>query len=70
VREKKRKYEDQSAVDVLLLREKLGLKRYKKQSKRDEEKRKILLDLGLEKIRKKEEKDFILIADKRRRIHI
>lgn len=70
MREKKRKYEDQSAVEFLLLREKLGLKKYRKHLKRDEEKRRILIDLGLKKIREKEDKDFILIDYKKRKISI
>lgn len=51
MREIKRKYEARSAVDFLLLREKLGMKRYRKRLKRDEEKTRILIDLGLKKIR-------------------
>ena len=45
-----KKFEETSPVEFLLLREKLGLKRYGKTAKRDEEKRKILLDLGLKKM--------------------
>jgi hypothetical protein len=70
MREKRRKYQDRSAVDFLLLREKLGLRRYRKQMKRDEEERRILIDLGLKKIQEREEKDFILIEYKRRRLEI
>lgn len=68
MRERRRKYEDQSAVDFLLLRDKLGLRKYRKQKKRDEEKRRILIDLGLKKIKEKEDKDFILIEKKRRKL--
>lgn len=70
MREKRRKYQDRSAVDFLLLRDKLGLRRYRKQIKRDEEERRILIDLGLKKIQEREEKDFILIEYKRRRLEI
>lgn len=70
MREKRRKYQDRSAVDFLLLRDKLGLRRYRKQMKRDEEERRILIDLGLKKIQEREEKDFILIEYKRRRFEI
>jgi hypothetical protein len=70
MREKRRKYQDRSAVDFLLLRDKLGLRRYRKQMKRDEEERRILIDLGLKKIQEREEKDFILIKYKRRRLEI
>ncbi len=70
MRERRRKYQDRSAVDFLLLREKLGLKRYRKQKKRDEEERRILIDLGLKKIKEKEEKDFVLVEYKRRNLKI
>ncbi len=70
MRERRRKYEDQSAVDFLLLRDKLGLRRYRKQKKRDEEERRILIDLGLKKIEQKEDQDFILIEKKRRKLKV
>ena len=70
MREKRRKYEDRSAVEILLLRDKLGLKRYRKQKKRDEEERKILIDLGLKKIQESEKDDFILIERKRRKLNV
>jgi hypothetical protein len=70
MRERRRKYEDRSAVDFLLLRDKLGLRRYRKQKKRDEEERRILIDLGLKKIKEKEDKDFILIERKRRKLKV
>lgn len=70
MRERKRKYQDRSAVEFLLLRDKLGLKRYRKPKKRDEEERKILIDLGLKKIEEKEKDDFILIERKRRRLNV
>jgi hypothetical protein len=37
-----KKYGEGSPVEFLLLREQLGMRRYRKRSKRDEEKRKIL----------------------------
>lgn len=70
MRERRRKYQEQSAVEFLLLRDKLGLRRYRKQIKRDEEERRILLDLGLKKIKEKEDKDFIQIEKKRRNLKI
>lgn len=70
MREKKRKYKDQSSVEFLLLRDKLGLQRYRKQMKRDKEERRILIDLGLKKILEKEDNDFILIGYKRRKLEI
>lgn len=65
-----KKYEDISPVEFLMLREKLGLKRYRKTAKRDKEERKILLDLGLKKIEEKEKDDFISVGYKRRRLKI
>ena len=65
-----RKYEEGSPVEFLLLREQLGMKRYRKRSKRDEEKREILLELGLKKIEEKEKDDFILIGYRRRKVKI
>jgi hypothetical protein len=65
-----KKYEETSPVEFLLLREKLGLKRYRKTAKRDEEKRKILLELGLKKIEEKEKDDFIPLGYRRRKVKI
>ena len=65
-----KKYEETSPVEFLLLREKLGMKRYRKTAKRDEEKRKILLDLGLKKIEEKEKDDFIPLGYRRRTVKI
>ena len=67
---RKRKYEEISPVDFLLLREQLGLKRYRKSTKRDEEERKILLDLGLKKIEEKEKDDFISTGYRKRKVKI
>jgi hypothetical protein len=67
---KKRKFKDQSPVEVLLLRDKLGLKRYIKQSKRDEQERKVLLELGLKKIRERDKTDFVHIGYRKRRFKI
>jgi hypothetical protein len=67
---RKRKYEEISPVDFLLLREQLGLKRYRKSTKRDEEERKLLLNLGLKKIEEKEKDDFILVSYRRRKVKI
>lgn len=65
-----KKYEDISPVEFLMLREKLGLRRYRKTAKRDEEERKILLDLGLKKIEEKEKDDFISVGYKRRKLKV
>jgi len=65
-----KKFEEGSPVEFLLLRERLGMGRYRKRSKRDEEKRKILLELGLKRIEEKEEDDFILVGYRRRKVKI
>ena len=48
----------------------MGLKRYRKQVRRDPEKREILLDLAIKKMEEKEKDDFILIGNRRRKIKI
>lgn len=65
-----KQYEEISPVDFLVLREKLGLKRYGKMAKRDKEERKILLNLALKKIEEKEKDDFILLGYRRRKVKI
>ena len=65
-----KKYEDVSPLEFLVLRDSLGLKRYRKSNKRDEEEREILLDLGLKKMEEKEKDDFIPVGYRRRRLKI
>ncbi len=65
-----KKFEEGSPVEFLLLREQLGMKRYRKRLQRDEEKRKRLLELGLKKIEEKEREDFILTGYRRRKIKV
>ena len=67
---RKKKYEEVSPVDFPLLRDQLGLKRYRKNVKRDEEERKILLGLGLKKIEEKEKDDFIPVSYRRRKVNV
>jgi hypothetical protein len=67
---RRKKFEEASPIDSLLLREKLGIKRYRKQVKRDTEEREILLDLAIKKMEEKEKDDFILIGNRRRKIKI
>lgn len=67
---RKTKFEDMSPVDFLVLREKLGMKRYRKMSGRDPEKRKVLLDLALKKMEEKEKDDFIVIGFRHRKVNI
>lgn len=65
-----KRYENMSPVDFLLLRESLGMGRYRKTTKRDEEKRRILLELALKKIAQREETDFVVLGFRRRRVVI
>jgi hypothetical protein len=65
-----KKFEEESPVEFLLLRERLGIKRYRKTTKREEEKRKILLRLSLKKIEEKEKDDFIPLGYRRRKVKI
>lgn len=61
-------YEDASPIEFLLSRDKLGFKRYRKKEKRNEEKRKILLELALKKIEEKEKSDFIPLGYRKRKV--
>jgi hypothetical protein len=65
-----RKFDEASPVEILLLRNKLGLRRYIKTGKRDDEKRKLLLDIALKKIEEKEKDDFIPIGFRKRRMKV
>jgi hypothetical protein len=65
-----KKYEEVSPVEFLLLREKLGIRRYRKSIKRDEGEKKILLDIGLKMIEEKEKDDFIPLGYRKTRIKI
>ena len=65
-----KKYDEASPVELLLLRNKLGFGRYIKTRKRDDEKRKLLLDIALKKIEEKEKDDFIPLGFRRRRMKV
>ena len=57
-----------SSVEMLLLRDRLGYKRYRKTAKRDPEKRKLLLEMALERMAKAERDNYIVIGPRRRRV--
>ncbi len=57
-----------SATEMLLLRDRLGLRRYRKTAKRDPEKRELLLKLALNKIEKAERDNYISVGFRRRRV--
>jgi len=57
-----------SSVEMLLLRDRLGLRRFRKTAARDPEKRKLLLELALGRIEKAERDNFIPTGPRRRRV--
>jgi len=57
-----------SATEMLLLRDRLGLRKYKKTAKRDPEKKELLLQLALKKIEKAERDNFIPVGFRKRRV--
>jgi len=65
-----KKYEERSPIEFLLLRDRLGMRRYKKKVRRSEEEKKILLEIGYKKIKEKEKDDFISLGFRRRRVKI
>ncbi len=65
-----RKFEEGSPIEFLLLRERLGMDRYRKRLKRDDKKRELLLRLGLKRIEEREKEDFIPLGFRRRRVQI
>jgi hypothetical protein len=62
------KFVETSPIESLLLREQMGFSRYRKTGERDSEKRRILIELALEKIRETELTDYILVGEHRRRL--
>lgn len=67
---RRKKYREISPVEFLLFREAFGLKRYRKTMKRDEEERKILLEMGLRRIEEKEKGDFTPIGYRKRKVKV
>ncbi len=57
-------------MEFLLLREKLGLRRYRKTLARDREKRQILFRLALKKIEERERDDFLVLGFRRRKVNV
>jgi len=53
---------------MLLLRDRLGLRKYKKTAKRDPEKKELLLQLALKKIERAERDNFIPVGFRKRRV--
>ena len=57
-----------SITEVLLLRDRLGLQRFRKTAKRDPEKKELLLELALKKIEKAERDNFVQVGARKRRV--
>ncbi|MBU1187010.1 MAG: hypothetical protein KKD56_12385 [Acidobacteria bacterium] len=68
MKERRKKWTEESVSEILVMREKMGVGRYRKTQKRDPEERRILMDLALKKMDKQEEDDFILIGERRRKL--
>jgi hypothetical protein len=68
MKERIRPYRKDSATEVLLLRDRLGMKRYRKRLKRNPEEKEILLELALNKIRKADKNSFLRIGFRKRRV--
>lgn len=67
---RKIKFKEIPPYEFLILRDMLGISRYRKTRKRDEDKKNILLELALKKIKEKEINDFIKTGYRRRKIII
>jgi len=57
-----------SSVEMLLLRDRFGYRRYRKTAKRDPEKRQLLLALALKRIEKAERGNYKLIGPRKRKV--
>ena len=67
-RERRRVFEEKSPIDTVLLRQKLGFGRYIKTEEHDPEKRRLLLEMMLEKAKQVDRKCFVKIGERRRRM--
>jgi len=65
-----RKYEEINPIEILLLRESLGLNKFIKRGKRDRLKKEILLRIALKKIEEAEKDNFVKIGERIRKVKI
>ena len=65
----RRPYSEESAAKMLVDRERLGLGRYLKVAERDPEKRRVLMELALEKMSAAERTDDRQVGFRRRRLN-
>lgn len=67
---RKRKFRNISPVEFLFLRDERGFQKYRKVLPRDEEERKVLLELALKKTIEAEKENFILVGRRKRKVMI
>jgi len=67
---RQKSFKEGGAVEMLLLREELGLSRYRKVRERDPEKRCLLLELALRKMDEAERDDYLPAGFRRRRLKV
>jgi hypothetical protein len=65
---RRKKFIDEQPIAILLDRERLGIGRYRKVRERDPEKRRMLIELALEKIREAERLDYQPAGFRRRKV--
>ena len=70
MRERRKKYEEGGGVDALLLRDRLGVGRFRKTRRRSPEKRELLLDLWLRTIEERERNDYLSLGPRKRRLKL
>jgi hypothetical protein len=63
-----RRYEKATALEMLLLRDRLGLKRFRKAITRDPEERAVLLSLALNKMKKADRSRFLTLGPHRTKL--
>ena len=68
MRERRKKYEEGGGVDVLLLRDRLGVGRFRKTRGRSPLKRQLLLDLWLRTMEEREKNDYLPLGPRTRRL--
>ncbi len=68
--DRKKTFEEKSPVDARLERERLAIGRYVKSVPRDPEKRRLLLDLAVGRVRRAEDDDYLLVGFRRRKVKL
>lgn len=63
-----RPFREETGLDFMLFRNRLGARKYRKTRSRDPEKREILLRLALARIRERERDDYIPVGPRCRRL--